>query len=237
MRYDNHNFFSNFLGGVNSKDVDLTLDLWVNEVSNLIIDSNDEIISLLNKTGIKAEKTDSYEQLADSILNNINSNSLLNKGICFLIAQENGITPDKNKDWKKAIDTISDKYAILFKSIMSSDKVKASIKADLMEHIKSKADNAKGGINKVVFSADTVEGKKKRRIKIAKYVLGGLAVVAIVYIGLHYYKKHKLSFENGGQLPPVAPNPVMNPTPTMPVSNPMPSPVVNAVAPMPTPSI
>ena len=56
MRYVNHNFMSNFMGGVNSKDVELTFDLWINEVSDLVIDSTDEVIALLNKTGVKADK-------------------------------------------------------------------------------------------------------------------------------------------------------------------------------------
>ena len=69
-----------------------------------------------------------------------------------------------------------------------------------MQHIKSKVDGTKNGNKKVVFSADTVEGKRKRNIKIALYVLGGIAVVTAIYYGLEWYKKSKVNFENGGAL-------------------------------------
>ncbi len=229
MRYIHSNFVSNFMGAVNSKDVDLTLDIWVNEVSDLVIDATDEIISLLNKTGIKADKTDSYEQLIDKILDNINSNNLLNKGISFLIAQRNNITPDKNKDWKKIIDSIGEKYNTLFKSTLSNEKFKAAVKADLMEHIKSKSVSAKSGNAKVVFTKDTAAGKRQRNIKIAWYIAGGLVAVALVYYGLDWYKKNKMSFENGGALP--APAPLATPIPA-PIQPQMAAPVTPVVAPI-----
>lgn len=207
MRYVNHNFMSNFMGGVNSKDVELTFDLWINEVSDLVIDSTDEVIALLNKTGVKADKTDSYEQLVDKILGNINSNSLLNKGISFLIAQQNGVTPEKNKNWKQAIDSIAEKYASLLKSTLGNSKIKSSIKSDMMEQIKTKSASSKTGNKQVVLTKDTVSGKRERNIKIAKYILGGIAVAAIIYFGLDWYKKSKdMSFENGGAIPPSVPN-------------------------------
>lgn len=207
MRYVNHNFMSNFMGGVNSKDVELTFDLWINEVSDLVIDSTDEVIALLNKTGVKADKTDSYEQLVDKILGNINSNSLLNKGISFLIAQQNGVTPEKNKNWKQAIDSIAEKYASLLKSTLGNSKIKSSIKSDMMEQIKTKSASSKTGNKQVVLTKDTVSGKRERNIKIAKYILGGIAVAAIIYFGLDWYKKNKdMSFENGGAIPPSVPN-------------------------------
>lgn len=220
---------SNFMGGVNSKDVELTFDIWINEVSDLVIDSTDEVIALLNKTGVKAEKTDSYEQLVDKILDNISSNNLLNKGISFLIAQQNGVTPEKNKNWKQSIDSIAAKYASLLKSSLGNEKIKASIKSDLMEHIKTKSVSSKSGNAKVVMTKDTVAGKRARNIKIAKYVIGGLAVAALIYFGLDWYKKNKaMSFETGGAIPPAIPNPTPLPNPTVPVAN------VNA--PMPTPN-
>lgn len=234
MRYVNHNFMSNFMGGVNSKDVELTFDLWINEVSDLVIDSTDEVIALLNKTGVKAEKTDSYEQLVDKILDNINSNSLLNKGISFLIAQQNGVTPDKNKNWKPAIDSIAAKYDSLLKSTLGNSKIKASIKADMMEHIKTKSASAKTGNTQVVMTKDTVAGKRARNIKIAKYVFGGLAIAAVIYFGLDWYKKNKaMSFESGGVIPPAMPNPAPMPTPTIPVVTPTPVAPLNNTA-MPT---
>lgn len=211
---------ANFMGGVNSKDVELTFDLWINEVSDLVIDSTDEVIALLNKTGVKADKTDSYEQLVDKILNNINTNALLNKGISFLIAQQNGVTPEKNKNWKQAIDSIAAKYASLLKSTLGNDKIKSSIKADLMEHIKTKSASSKSGNKPAVMTKDTVAGKRARNIKIAKYVIGGLAIAAVIYFTLDWYKKNKsMSFETGGAIPNPTPTPMLSPS--MPVMNPV----------------
>lgn len=221
MRYVNHNFFSNFLGGVNSNDAELTIDLWVNEVSNLIIDNTDEIISLLNKTGVKSDKTDSYEQLSEKIIDNINSNTLLNKGISFMIATENGITPNKKKDWEKIVASISNKYTNLFKSILGNEKLKASLKDDLMQHIKTKSETTKSGDKKVVFKSDTLAAKKSRNKKIALYVIGGIAVVSLIYYLMNVYKKGDVtSFEHGGQLP-VNPQIPSNPIQSLPTSVPV----------------
>src|ERR1035437_7997068 len=153
MQYKHHDFMSNFNGGVASGDVELTIDLWVNELSDLIVHSPEKVVDLLNKTKVTASKEDTNEQIIDKILNNIGNNTKLNRGISFLIGEQNNlVNKSNNDDWKTNIDVISEKYQTLLKGVLDNPNLKAAIKIDLMQHIKSKVEST-GKTERVVFSA------------------------------------------------------------------------------------
>ena len=63
MQYLSHDFFSNFEGGVNSGDVEFTIDLWVNELSDILVSKPQKIVDLLNKVGVSAKITETDEEL------------------------------------------------------------------------------------------------------------------------------------------------------------------------------
>jgi hypothetical protein len=206
---------SNFNGGVASGDVELTIDLWVNELSDLIVHSPEKVVDLLNKTKVTASKEDTNEQIIDKILNNIGNNTKLNRGISFLIGEQNNlVNKSNNDDWKTNIDVISEKYQTLLKGVLDNPTLKASVKTDLMQHIKSKVEST-GKNERVVFSA-AVDEQKKKKNKTMLYVVGGVLLLTAIGVGIYLYKKHKnkLSFEGGGDLsktttPPVTPTPVV----------------------------
>ena len=62
MQYPQHNFYSNFQGSVNSGDVEFTLNLWVNEISDIIVSETKKIVDLLNKTNVPANVRAKFEE-------------------------------------------------------------------------------------------------------------------------------------------------------------------------------
>jgi len=247
MQFLNHDYYSNFEGAVKSGDVDLTLDLWVNEVSDLIMSDAGKVIDLLNKTGIKTEQNVSDEEIVESIITNIGNNNQLNRGISFLIAEMNGIIK-KDKDWKTKVDNMGATYKILLDKSLTNSTVSGSIKNDIMKQIKSKADS-KGDYKRIIFKQVVPEAAKKKKSKKAYYIIGGLLVLTAIGVGIYFYRKNKAKkalslLVDGGSLVPtggvnantVIPPPIMNVTPT-------PIPTANAInnistpTPMSTPNI
>ncbi len=199
MQFLNHDYYSNFEGAVKSGDVDLTIDLWVNEVSDIIMSDAGKVIDLLNKVGIKTELDVSDEEIVESIMDNIAINSKLNKGISFLIAEFNGMI--KGSDWKQKVDNVADTYKTLLDKALMNPTTSGSIKNDIMKQIKAKAD-AKGDYKRIIFKQVKPEAQKKKTNKKALYIIGGILVLTAIGIGIYYYRKNKrLKLADGGSLP------------------------------------
>jgi len=225
MQFLNHDYYSNFEGAVKSGDVDLTIDLWVNEVSDLIMSDAGKVIDLLNKVGIKTEADVSDEEIVENIMDNIGNNAQLNRGISFLIGEFNGMMKN-DKDWKQKIDNIAATYKTLLDKALKNPTTSGSIKNDIMKQIKAKAD-AKGDYKRIIFKQEPpVAAVKETKKKKTYYVVGTLAVLAVIGIGIYIYRKNKkakaLLLADGGNLGAVA-------TATTPIIN-TPAPVVNTSA-------
>jgi hypothetical protein len=234
MQFLNHDFYSNFEGGVKSGDVDLTIDLWVNEVSDIIMSDAGKVISLLNKVGIKTEQDVSDEEIVENIMDNIGNNSQLNKGISFLIGEFNGIMKN-DKNWKQKIDNITATYKVLLDKALKNPTTSGSIKNDIMKQIKAKADS-KGDYKRIIFKQEPpVAAKKETKKKKTYYVVGTLLVLGVIGLTVYLYKKNKkaqlLKLADGGGLPTPSitdglntgatiPAPIMNtPAPVISASN------------------
>lgn len=232
MQFLNHDYYSNFEGAVKSGDVDLTIDLWVNEVSDIIMSDAGKVIDLLNKVGIKTDANVSDEEIVENIMNNIVINSQLNKGISFLIAEFNGMLKGGG-DWKPKVDNIASTYKTLLDKALTNPTTSGSIKNDIMKQIKAKAD-AKGDYKRIIFKQVVPEAKKKKNNRTALYVIGGLVILTAIGIGIYYYRKNKklkLMSDGGGLTPPIdglgsVPTPTNVQTPT-PIAQNIPAPVVN----------
>lgn len=228
MQFLNHDFYSNFEGGVKSGDVDLTIDLWVNEVSDIIMSDAGKVIDLLNKVGIKTDENISDEEIVENIMDNIAINSKLNKGISFLIGEFNGIMKN-DKDWKTKVDNIAATYKTLLDKALLNPTTSGSIKNDIMKQIKAKADS-KGDYKRIIFKQVAPEAKKKKNNRTALYIIGGIAVLTAIGVGIYYYRKNKnakLLLADGGAVPPLPPvGGTGTPTPIQNIS----APVVNTSA-------
>jgi len=223
----NHDFYSNFEGSVGSGDVELSLDLWVNEVSDLIVCDSKKVVDLLNKTNVPAKITDSDEELVDKILTNVGVNKKLNRGISFLIGEQNNLIK-KESNWREVIDTIANTYEVVLAKFAQVPSLKASVKNDIMQHIKSKAVVNSSGVDgsttgRVIFKEETPDEVKVKRKKIFWWVVGGVVVLTAIGFGIHYYRKNKKAAEllgeggallGGGSTPLPTPTPTVKPNPT-----------------------
>lgn len=222
MQYINHDFYSNFEGGVKSGDTELTIDLWVNEVSDIIISDASKVVDLLNTVGIKSTLNESDEELVDKIVDNIGVNDKLNKGVSFLITEFNGIIRKQPEKGKIVADKLSSFYGKLLQKVTTDANSKGALKTDLMKQIKSKAES-KGDYKRLIFKQETTEAAKKLRRKRTLYVLGGLALIGGIALTIYLIKKRKAKVDgvsgglgniSDGLTPTVNPNPTFTPTPT-----------------------
>lgn len=217
MQFLNHDYYSNFEGAIKSGDVDLTIDLWVNELSDLIMSDAGKVIDLLNKVGVKIEPNVSDEEIVEAITTNVGNNNQLNRGLSFLIAEMNGIIKN-DKDWKTKVDTIAVTYKTLLDKTLVNPTMSGSIKNDIMKQIKAKADS-KGDYKRVIFKQVVPEAAKNKKSKRVYYIVGGLLVLTAIGVGIYYYRKNKAKkalslLAEGGGLNNISGGSGINPAPT-----------------------
>ena len=241
MQYLNHDFFSNFSSGADSGDSEFTTDLWVNEVADIIVLNPQSVVDLMNKVNIKSTIGESDEELVDKILDNITKNDSLNKGISFLIADQNDLTTAKDvggaTDWKAKVEKITAKYKTLLNDVLNSPSQKAKLKSNLMNQISTKAEGTSR--NRIIFISETPSTLKSINKKKVMYVIGG--ILLLVGAGLlyrHYQKGKLLKLQTGGGVPATfTPLPVNNINIPVPVqSSVIQSTPVNISAPVSLPS-
>jgi hypothetical protein len=142
MIYLNHDFYSNFSSGSNSDGNNLTIDLFANEISDLIVNDTPKLIDTLNKVGVKVSLDMSDEEIVDKLIDGISKDDKVIKAIGFTIAESNGlINKDKgNKlDWVKSIDAIVLGLTPASKEITKSEETKSVTKQKVMKQIETKS--------------------------------------------------------------------------------------------------
>lgn len=135
-----HDFYGNFSDSVRSGDTALTNNIIVDELSELVIHDYDKLFDLLGKVGIRVNRNISDEQLVDVLLDQMQVNPKLGKGVAFLIAEKNGLINNKTdeKSGKKYVDYVNRNLTSSFNKILSTDNERIKFKTDLMNSIKSK---------------------------------------------------------------------------------------------------
>jgi len=102
-----HDLYKNFLRSFNSGDINLSLDIFRSEVSDLLTNKSNDFFALLDKLKIKYKKSQSYEELLDIVLREIKTNEIFVRGLAFLIGQNNEVNKKNPKiSWVKLLDAI-----------------------------------------------------------------------------------------------------------------------------------
>lgn len=97
MIYIENDFYSNFNSMVESND-DLALnDMFIDQISNLIAYKKEDLINLFSKIGIKVSKKPKNKELSDVIASNLKTNTKLQIGLAYLIAENNNILQQEIK--------------------------------------------------------------------------------------------------------------------------------------------
>lgn len=194
MLYLNHDFYSNFDSGIQSGDNNLITDILINELSELIVYNEDKIFDLFNRVGIKISEKSSDEKIVDTILNNIETNVKLSKGLAFLIAQNNDASKNgkqiKGKNGKERrakrnkaatiseIDKISSGIIGIGDSFKYKPQLKKEFKLKMMQVIKTKSEAVGDRARKLTNNNN------------GKYVLLTFLVIG-AGIGIYFYLKHR----------------------------------------------
>lgn len=186
MMFLEHDFYSNFSQSLMSGDTKLTNDIIADELSELIVHDHAKIFDLLDKVNIRANSKMSDEELVDLLIDQMQKNEKLQRGLAFLIADKNNLINNKTdeKSGRKYVDYVNKNLSSSFEKILRNDNETKKFKNDLMKRIESKdstvADRkrdvakpthfwrnvfivaaAAGVVYLVYKNWDTISGKKK----------------------------------------------------------------------------
>lgn len=173
MIYLNHDFYSNFSAGTNAEGNNLTIDLFANELSDLIVYETPKLIDSVSKVGVNVKESMSDEEIVDNILSDMSKDDKVIKAISFAIAESNGLINDKKGDkidWVKAIDTIVLGLTPASKEITQSKETQSVTKQRVMKQIETKA-KSKGNYTRQIW-------KSKSYAK-PIFIIGGLLALGI----------------------------------------------------------
>ena len=209
-----HNFYSNFTASLKAGDLDLTNDILANEISDFIVFDTDKIVQALNKSDIKITKDNTDEQIVDSVIKNINTNSKLRSALAFIIAEGNEMLVSATDKAKQLtiISTISDGLLKVGKGISDNSE---EFKTGTMDQIVSKAEKRKE-YKRIIWNKDKKGVSGVAALLISLGVITG--VVIIVYlIQRNAVAKSIPDMILGTQPAPMIPVPVV-PVPPVPVA-------------------
>jgi len=107
MIWVQHDLYKNFLKSFKIGDMNMSLDIFRSELSDLLTHKPDEFFSLLEKIKVKHNKKESFEELLDIVLREMKKNEKFVRGLAFLIGQNNDVVGKNPKvNWVKLIDGI-----------------------------------------------------------------------------------------------------------------------------------
>jgi hypothetical protein len=107
MIWVNHDLYRNFLQSFNTGDMNLSLDIFRSEVSDILTQKTESFFALLDKLKIKYNKKATYQELLDLIIREMKVNEKFVRGIAFIIGESNEVNKKyPNISWIKLLDAI-----------------------------------------------------------------------------------------------------------------------------------
>lgn len=200
MQYLKHDFFKNFSGSIKSGDNEYAIDIFINEISDLITHAPEKLFDLFEKTGIKLNKTVSDEKAIDGILEYTESekkNHKFIKGLSFLIAEQNELISSKIHDTLliKQLNSISNYTSKLFDYIHSNEGLKQDFKDEVLNAIVVKSKN-------VPQRSRPLKTNNRKKVIITILVISGI-LVAGYFIYKYIKNKNAQKLADGGVVPEV----------------------------------
>jgi len=179
MIWVQHDLYKNFLRSFNSGDINLSLDIFRSEVSDLLTNKSNEFFALLDKLKIKHNKRQSYEELLDIVLREMKTNEVFVRGLAFLIGENNQVNKKNPKiSWIKLLDTIKrgiEQIAVYFEKNPKQEKLFRKKALDMVE------------LKSSVIGDDNRELKKKDNTVL--WILGITAIGVAGYLIYRHFKK------------------------------------------------
>jgi hypothetical protein len=199
---------------VESNDDTSLKDMFIDQISNLIAYKKDDLVSLLNKIGIKVSNKPTNKELSETIAQNLKGNKKLQIGLAYLIAENNNIlqqemkksrpsddadgfdgkktttdkkTADKTKkpvDWNKSADAVT---AIAGSISVLADTVTQTKTGQLAKDLNAQS-NVKSPeeLAKEEETKKLADAKAKRR---KRGIIIGVVAVGLIVTAIIGYKK------------------------------------------------
>lgn len=205
MIYLHHDFYSNFSASASADGNNLSIDLFANELSDLIVDNTNKLVNALNKAGVKVDVSMPDELIVDKTLEGLKDNEKVIKAIGFTIAESNAlINTDKGTsvNWNKLIDSFVLGISPAAKEITKNEETMRTSKNKIMQQIVAKA-NMKGNYDRVIWIP---KGSGSGAVL---WVLGFIVVATSGYFIYMHYKNKSIT----QTLPLTPPVPPINPVP------------------------
>ena len=179
MIWVQHDFYENFTQGATSNDIDLSLDIFRSELSDLLTYKSEALFSLFDKLSIKHKKNASYEELLDIVLREMKVNDKFIRGLAFLIGESNDVVQNnKSVSWEKLLNGITKQIKIIKQHFIDFPKKEYLFRKKVLEMT---------GLKSSVTGDDARILKKKDYTVL--WVLGVIAVgVAGYFVWRHYDK-------------------------------------------------
>lgn len=152
MIWVQHDLYRNFLRSFNTGDINLSLDIFRSEVSDLLTHKPEDFFMLLAKVGIKHSKKMSYEELLDIVLREIKKNEKFVRGLAFVIGENNEVNKKNPKiSWVKLLDTIKrgiEQIAVYFEQNPKQERLFRKKALDMVQLKSSVIGDDKRELNK-----------------------------------------------------------------------------------------
>lgn len=197
MQYRHHDFVSNFDSSVNVGDKNYTMDLFANELSDMVVYETPSLVSTLNKVGLDINEQMSDEEIVDKIIEGSSKDEKIVKSVAYAIAESNGVLKDekKTKDQViKIIKSIAVGLTPVSKEISGSSEKKEEAKKKIMTQIESKA--ARKGDYKRKIWKNGIGGSKGDGLK-------AILVIAVVSVISYLVYKHFIKTPTPAPIPNV----------------------------------
>jgi len=179
MIWVQHDFYKNFTNSIDSGDIDLSLDIFRSEISDLLTYKSTALYSLFDKLKIKYKKKSSYEELFDIVLREIKINDKFVRGISFLIAESNNVIKNnKGVSWEKLLNKITKGINIIGKYFLDNPKREKLFRKRAIEMI---------GLKSSITGDDKRELMQKDNTVL--WIVGLVAVGVAGYFIYRYFDK------------------------------------------------
>lgn len=209
MIWVQHDFYKNFTESFNSEDIDLALDIFRSELSELLTYKTDKLFELFKKLKIKFNKSQSYEELLNIVLLEIKKNKKFVAGLSFLIGENNDVVKNhKTVEWQKLLDGITYGIVRIAEYFEKNPRNEMFFKKKMIGMVGLKS-SIKGDDNRDIKEKDNT----------VLWIIGLIAVGVAGYFIWKYYDKKKQDRLRAESLNPSASLPKLETGGTTPVGS------------------
>lgn len=107
MIWVQHDLYKNFIRSFNIGDINMSLDIFRSELTDILIHKTQDFFDLLEKLKIKYDKKASFQELLNLTLKEFKKNEKFVRGLAFIIGQNAEVIKNNPKiSWIKLLDGI-----------------------------------------------------------------------------------------------------------------------------------